>query len=192
MVGVASGIITFLYPIDAMSEMFNATVIGVKPAFHIEVIRFYTSHFLIFLAPFLILHYRIHELSVKRAYKAPFMLLSILIIVFINEVIVTFLGWVPKEQLFDPAYRNPSFVFGIRGDLSGLGMILGVLVPTFFRVNPFFAGEAFFPVLWLLFPALIYGSLIALVFMLIYDHEETLMVLRIRQRPKEDTTKVVE
>ena len=82
MVGVASGIITFLYPIDAMSEMFNATVIGVKPAFHIEVIRFYTSHFLIFLAPFLILHYRIHELSVKRAYKAPFMLLSILIIVF--------------------------------------------------------------------------------------------------------------
>lgn len=182
MVGVASGIITFIYPIDAMSEMFNAVVIGVKPAFHIEVIRFYTSHFLIFLAPFLMLHYRIHELSVRRAYKAPFMLLSILVIIFLNELVVTLLGWVPKEQFFDPAHRNPSFIFGVRGDLSGLGMILGVLVPGFFRTNPFFAGDAYFPVLWLLFPAIIYGSIIASIFMLIYDTDETLKFLRLRAR----------
>lgn len=182
MVGVASGIITFIYPIDAMSEMFNATVIGVKPAFHIEVIRFYLSHFLIFLAPFLMLHYRIHELSVRRAYKAPFMLLSILIIIFINELVVTLLGWVPKDQFYDPAYRNPSFIFGVRGDLSGLGIILGALVPGFFRVNPFFAGEAYFPVLWLLFPALIYGSIIASIFMLIYDTDETLRFLKLKAR----------
>ncbi len=182
MVGVASGIITFIYPIDAMSEMFNAVVIGVKPAFHIEVIRFYLSHFLIFLAPFLMLHYKIHELSIKRAYKAPFMLLSILVIIFINEFVVTLFGWVPKEQFFDPAYRNPSFIFGVRGDLSGLGVILGALVPGFFRVNPFFAGDAYFPVLWLLFPALIYGSIIALIFMFIYDTDETLKFFKLRAR----------
>ncbi|MFA5526810.1 MAG: hypothetical protein WC992_08295 [Acholeplasmataceae bacterium] len=187
MVGVASGIITFIYPIDAMSDMFNAVYVGVKPAFHIEVIRFYLSHFLIFLAPFLMLHYRIHELSIKRVYKAPFMLLLILVIIFINEVIVTLIGWVPKSQMFDPAHRNPSFIFGVgaRNDLTGLGMILGVLVPGFFRTNPFFAGDAFFPVLWLLFPSLIYGSIIAMIFMLIYDRDETLKFLKLRPRIKE-------
>jgi hypothetical protein len=182
MVGVASGIITFFYPIDAMSEMFNATVIGVKPAFSLEVIRFYTSHFLIFLAPFLMLHYRFHELSIKRAYKAPLMLLSILVIIFINEAIITLVGWVPSSQFFDPAFRNPSFIFGVRGDLSGLGMILGVLVPGFFRVNPFFSGHAYFPILWLLFPAMIYGMLIAMTFMLIYDTDETLKFFKLRTR----------
>jgi hypothetical protein len=182
MVGVASGIITFFYPIDAMSEMFNATVIGVKPAFSLEVIRFYTSHFLIFLSPFLMLHYRIHELSFKRSYKAPFMLLTILVIIFINEALITLVGWVPKEQFFDPAFRNPSFIFGVRGDLSGLGMILGALVPDFFRSNPFFAGDAYFPVLWLLFPAMIYGMIIALIFMFIYDTDETLKFFKLRAR----------
>ncbi len=182
MVGVASGIITFFYPIDAMSEMFNATVIGVKPAFSLEVIRFYTSHFLIFLSPFLMLHYHIHELSFKRSYKAPFMLLTILVIIFINEALITLFGWVPKEQFFDPAFRNPSFIFGVRGDLSGLGMVLGALVPDFFRSNPFFAGDAYFPVLWLLFPAMIYGMIIALIFMFIYDTDETLKFFKLRSR----------
>lgn len=192
MVGVASGIITFIYPIDAMSPMFNAVFIGIKPAFHIEVIRFYTSHFLIFLAPFLMLHYHIHELSIKRAYMAPFMLVLILVIIFLNELFITLIGWVPKEQFFDPQHRNPSFIFGVRGDLSGLGMVLGAFVPAFFRVNPWFAGDAFFPVLWLLFPALIYGSIIALIFMFIYDRDETLRFFRLKSRlAKEETHEVI-
>jgi len=187
MVGVASGIITFIYPIDAISSLFNAVEIGVKPAFSLEVIRFYFSHYLIFLSPFLMLHYKIHELSFKRAYRAPFMLLSILVIIFINEALITLFGWVPKEQFFDPQHRNPSFIFGVRGDLSGLGMVLGVLVPGFFRFNPFFSGHAYFPVLWLLFPALIYGSIIALIFMLVYDTDTTLKFFKLKARlPKEE------
>ena len=186
MVGIASGIITFFYPIDAMSDMFNAAYIGFKPAFSLEVIRFYTSHFLIFLAPFLMLHYKIHELSFKRFYFAPFMLLTILIIIFINEVLVTLVGWVPSEQLFDPEFRNPSFIFGVnsRTDLSGIGVVLGALVPNFLRVNPFFDGFAYFPVLWLLLPTLIYGSMIALAFMLIYDTDETLKFFKLKKTIK--------
>jgi len=192
MVGVASGIITFFYPIDAMSPMFNAIEIGIKPAFSLEVIRFYFSHFLIFLAPFLMLHYHIHDLSIKRVYMAPFMLIIILVIIFLNEWVVTLLGWVPKEQFFDPQHRNPSFIFGVRGDLSGLGMVLGLFVPALFRVNPWFAGDAFFPVLWLLFPALIYGTIIALIFMVIYDTDETLKFFHIKSRlSKEETREIM-
>jgi hypothetical protein len=183
MVGIASGIITFIFPVDAMSTWFNGQDLGVyRHAFNIENIRFYFSHFLIFLVPFLMMHYNMHELSVRRAYKAPLFLIFILIIIFINELIITLFGWVPKSELFDPSKRNPSFIFGVRGDLSGLGTMLGVFVPGIFLVNPWFAGDAFMPVLWLVFPAIFYGGLIALTFMLIYDAEETLYFLKLKIR----------
>jgi len=173
LVGIASGIITFIFPVDAMSELFNGTYLGYKEAFSIEVIRFYTSHFLIFLVPFLMMRYKLHTLSIKRAYRAPLMLILVLVVIYINELIVTALGWVPKEQLYSPDYRNPSFIFGVRGDLSGLGVILGVFVPMFLRFHPV-TGESFYwPVIWLVMPALIYGSLFTMILMIIYDGKNT-------------------
>lgn len=182
MVGIASGIITFIYPVDAMSEYFNGAILGYKSAFSIETIRFYTSHYILFAAPFLMMHYRMHELSIKRAYQGPLMLLLILVIIFINEILITAVGWVPAEEFFDPSKRNPSFIFGVRGDLSGLGVILGVFVPAFFRVNPWFTGDAFFPVLWLLFPAIFYGGLISLSFAFVYDRDNTLRFFRLKAK----------
>lgn len=177
MVGIASGVITFIFPVDVTTAYFNGSILTdaqvdlYKGAFSIETIRFYVSHYLIFLAPFLMLHYKVHELSFKRAYRAPFMLFIIFIIIFINELVVTSLGWVPKEHLYDPQRRNPSFIFGVRGDLTGLGALIGIFVPFFLRTNPM--GSGFFPVLWLLGPTLVYGGMIALTFMIIYDREET-------------------
>ena len=193
MVGVASGIITFIFPVDVTSAYFNGEILSsaqvdlYKNAFSLETIRFYLSHFLIFLPPFLMLHYKFHELSFKRAYRAPFMLFTIFIIIFINELIVTSLGWVPKEHLYDPQRRNPSFIFGVRGDLTGLGALIGVFVPFFLRTNP--AGNGFFPVLWLLGPTLVYGGMIALTFMIIYDREETFKFFQkiLKLSPKEVT-----
>ncbi len=195
MVGVASGIITFVFPVDVMTEYFSgmilseSEIIRYKSAFSLETIRFYLSHYLIFLAPFLMLHYKFHELSFKRAYRAPLMLFSIFIIIFINELIVTALGWVPREELYDPQRRNPSFIFGVRGDLTGLGALIGIFVPWFFRSNP--TGSGLFPVLWLLGPTLVYGGMIALLFMVIYDREETFKFFRrvLRLSPKFEENK---
>ncbi len=183
MVGIASGIITFIFPIDAMSPSFNGGYLGYKGAFQLETIRFYTSHYLIFLAPFLMMHFDMHKLSIHRAYHAPLMLISVLVIIFINELLITLVGWVPAEDFFNPDKRNPSFVFGVKGELTGLGMVLGLFVPAFLRVNPF-SSMGFFPVLWLTIPAIVYGGLIALVMMLVYDRTETLYVLRLKKRPQ--------
>jgi len=173
LVGMTSGIITFIFPVDAMSNYFNGALLGYKEAFSLEVIRFYTSHFLIFLVPFLMMHYKFHTVSIKRAYRAPLMLILVLVIIYINELVITALGWVPKEQLYSPDYRNPSFIFGVRGDLTGLGAILGVFVPMFLRLHPV-TGEVFYwPVIWLVMPALIYGSLFTLTYMIIYDGKNT-------------------
>ncbi|MDO9629853.1 MAG: hypothetical protein Q7I99_08110 [Acholeplasmataceae bacterium] len=187
LVGMASGIITFIYPVDVMSLFFNGQegfFSSARPAFMFENIRFYLSHLIIFLVPFLMMHYGFHTLSIKRAYRAPFMLVIILVIIFINELILTMIGWIPKSQFFDPRFRNPSFIFGVRGDLGGLGMILGVFVPMAFRSNPWFIGEAYLPVIWLVLPAMIYGGLIALAFMFIYDTKETLYFFKLKMRIK--------
>jgi hypothetical protein len=182
MAGIASGIITFFFPVDAMSPSFNGGYLGYKGAFQLETIRFYVSHYLIFLAPFLLMHFKMHTISIHRIYNMPLILMTVLIIIFINEILITLAGWVPVEDFFDPNKRNPSFIFGVKGELSGLGLVLGFFVPAFLRVNPF-SSMGFFPVLWLIVPVVIYGFLVAMIMMLIYDREETLYVLKLKKRP---------
>ncbi|PKK96733.1 MAG: hypothetical protein CVV58_04880, partial [Tenericutes bacterium HGW-Tenericutes-3] len=173
MVGMASGIITFIFPVDAMSDYFNGGYLGARSAFNLEVMRFYLAHFLLFLVPFLMMHYQMHELSIHRAYRAPLLLILVLVIIFINELVLTALDWVPKNDLYDPSKRNPSFIFGVRGDLTGLGVFLGIFVPMFMRVHPLTGASFYWPVIWLVIPALVYGGLIVLIFMFIYDNQET-------------------
>ena len=175
MVGMASGIITFLAPLDAMSPIFNGSIpIGTRPAFLLENIRFYFAHYLLFLIPFLMMHFKMHEISIRRAYRAPFMLMLIFVIILINELIITALGWVPKEHLFDPNKRNPSFIFGAKEQFSGLGMMVGVFVPSFFMLtHPVYEFTFYMPVIWLILPTFVYGGLIALTFCFIYDKEDT-------------------
>ncbi len=186
MVGIASGIITFIFPVDAMSDYFNGAYLGARGAFELEVMRFYLAHFLLFLVPFLMMRYQMHELSIRRAYRAPLMLVLVLVIIYINELVLTALNWVPKGDLYDPSKRNPSFIFGVRGDLTGLGLFLGVFVPGFMRVHPLTGVIFYWPVIWLIIPALVYGGLIVLIFMFIYDNEATKLffgkILGIREK----------
>jgi len=189
MVGMASGMITFIFPVDAMSEYFNGEIIGYRTAFNLEVMRFYFAHFLLFLVPFLMMRYQMHELSIHRAYRAPLVLILVLVLIFVNELVMTLLHWVPKEDLYDPSKRNPSFIFGVRGDLTGLGLFLGVFVPAFMRVHPLTGASFFWPVIWLIIPAIVYGGLISLIFMFIYDYHETKLFFSkiLGVRPKEDS-----
>lgn len=186
MVGMASGIITFIAPLDAMSEFFNGTIyIGPRSAFMLENIRFYLAHFLLFLVPFLMMHFKMHELSIRRAYRAPFMLLLVLLLIFINELMMTAIGWVPKSDLFDPNKRNPSFIFGARSSFTGLGLFIGLLVPSFMMLtHPVYEFTFYIPVLWLVIPTMIYGGAIALIFCMIYDKEDTILFFKEKFTPK--------
>lgn len=189
MVGMASGMITFIFPVDAMSEYFNGEVIGFRSAFNLEVMRFYLAHFLLFLVPFLMMRYQMHELSIHRAYRAPLVLILVLVLIFVNELVITMLHWVPKADLYDPSKRNPSFVFGVRGDLTGLGLFLGIFVPYFMRVHPLTGASFYWPVIWLIIPAIVYGGLITLIFMFLYDAQETKLFFSrvLGVRPKEES-----
>lgn len=186
MVGMSAGVLTFLFPLDTMSPIFNGSIdIGARSAFMIENIRFYFAHYILFLAPFLMMHYKMHELSIKRAYRAPFMLMLILLLIFINEVVLTLINWLPKEHLFDPSKRNPSVIFGPKEQFTGLGLMIGVFVPSFMMLtHPIYEFTFYVPVLWLILPVIIYGSMISLTFCIIYDKENTISFFRSIFKPR--------
>ncbi|HAX03676.1 MAG: hypothetical protein A2Y45_08845 [Tenericutes bacterium GWC2_34_14] len=172
-IGLFAGIIPFLYPADAISTVFNGTInIGTRPAFMLENIRFYVAHYFMFLVSFLLLRYRIHTVSFKRAHKISLIFVCILILVFINELLVTLLGGSPVEHFLDPSKRNPSFIFGVKDGFDGLGKLFGILVPKFMETNhPLYGFTYFIPVLWLIIPIFVYGNLIVILFYLIVDYK---------------------
>ena len=178
MVGLASGFLTFLFPIDAVSPMFDGEPLHVKNAFSLEVIRFYYAHFALFLVPFLMMHFKMHQISIKRSLMMPAMLLIVLLIIYINELVLTAIGWVPKENLYNPEKRNPSLIFGFKDSVTGISVLMTMFVPAFFTVGPI-SGEAFYwPVIWMIIPVYVYGMMIALTFCYIYDKEQTINVFK--------------
>lgn len=181
MLGIASGILAIAFPADAIGETFNAIpILYTKGAFDIETIRFYTTHFLLFLAPFLMMHFKMHKLSVKRIIYAPMLLVGLLFIIYFNELFMSLLGWVPSgKDMMDAAGRNPSLIFGVKDlqSLTGVGTLLKVLVPEFLTVHPL-TGESFYwPVVWMIGPVLLYGFMITFIFSLIYDKQHTLALV---------------
>lgn len=191
MLGIASGILAITFPADAIGETFNAIpILYTKGAFDLETIRFYTTHFLLFLAPFLIMHFKQHQLSIKRIIYAPMLLTGLLFVLFFNELILSQLGWVPAgHQMMDPSGRNPSLIFGIKDlqSLTGIGTLFRILVPKFLTVNPF-TGETFYwPVVWMIGPVFVYGSAMAFIFALVYDKQQTLAFVAETLNMKQET-----
>lgn len=177
LLGITSGILAIAFPVEVFSTSFDTVpILYTKGAFDIETIRFYTTHFLIFLAPFLMMHFKQHQLSIKRIIYAPMMLIGLLFIVYFNELILSLIGWVPSgSAMMDPLGRNPSLIFGIKDvqSLTGIGNLIKILVPKFLTVNPI-TGETFFwPVVWLIGPIFVYGLMAAFIYALIYDKQNT-------------------
>ncbi|MFA5560685.1 MAG: hypothetical protein WC964_02805 [Acholeplasmataceae bacterium] len=185
MLGITSGLLTFLIPIDAVSPFFDgrplAEWMGVEGPVHrelfgigsLELVRFYYTHLIIILVPFVMMFYKIHQISIKRAFWPPIYLIGLMVVIFINELILTAVGWVPKVELFDPSKRNPSIIFGIKPDVKGMAMIVLIFVPSFMRLAHPSGFEYLLPVVWMIIPILIYGSIIAFIYCFIYDRAET-------------------
>ncbi|MBE0700339.1 MAG: hypothetical protein IH571_01505, partial [Acholeplasmataceae bacterium] len=100
MSGIFSGLVAFIIPVNAFSEYFDGILLGYQSAFSIEIIRFYFNHLILFLVPFVLMYYKMHTISYKRAYKTILVFFGVLVLIFINELIITALGWVPRAMLF--------------------------------------------------------------------------------------------
>jgi uncharacterized protein YacL len=117
------------------------------------------------------------------------------LIIFLNELFITAVGWVPKEELFNPSRRNPSYIFGSKSEFSGIGMIIGFLVPSIFMItHPLYGFTFYIPVLWLFLPVMVYGGLIALIICFIYDKDETILFftekLKLKTQNKKESSEI--
>jgi hypothetical protein len=176
--GIFSGLISFLIPMNAMSQYFDGIFLGYQDAFSFEIIRYYFVHFCVFIVPFMMLKFDFHQLSIQRFFYAQIIFLIVLFIVFFNEVVITTLGWIPKESLFDPMGRNPSLIFGIKDEVSGAARLFLIFIPRFLTVHPA-TNEAFYwPVVWMIIPLFVYTTLINVCFHITFNYKELIQVLK--------------
>ncbi len=168
--GVISGIVSFLLPIVILDHK----------VFSFEFFRFYLVHFVIFLAPYLMIKNNVHEISISRVSRVPIVLLGVLTIIFINELVITAAGWVPYEELFDPSKRNPSIIYGL-GSLPGgvpdslksLTVIFTAFTPKFLMNTTLIPNGSYVPVLWMIGPVFIYGILASVLVLFYFEPEST-------------------
>ncbi|MDY0278170.1 MAG: hypothetical protein RBQ97_08800 [Acholeplasma sp.] len=174
-IGLLGGFLAFMYPTEIILGDFDSMPITYKLGlFDFDTIRFYSVHYLIFLIPFILIYFKLHTFSLKRAIVLPISILVILIIIFVNEIILEKLGWLnelhqfySRNIFYDKDIRNSSFVFGLPTTFKSVGVIVDVFVFKFLKE------PNYFPVLWITIPAFVYGPLIYLGFSYFADSSKT-------------------
>ncbi len=157
-IGILSGLSAYIIPTEALG----------KDVYTFDVIRFYYAHLIIFLAPFLMVYFKLYRLELKRIFFIPFIFYGILAIILINEIILITIDYVEGDfnSLFDPNYRNSSFIFGPTEYFQNARWILTMFVPKFLII-PFY-----WPIIWLMIPAYLYICLFGFIIWLIFNGKE--------------------
>lgn len=156
-IGLLGGLAALIYPTEAFGRSLD----------ELDVIRFYICHILLFIVPFYMVVFGIHELDIKRVPLFPLVFLVVECLILANEVILMEAGFVDfrgNVGFMDYNYRNSNFIFGPTPDLQELSdKIIDPLVPNLFKtvpVGPHQGETKYLPVLWLLVPCFIYFTVI--------------------------------
>ena len=160
-VGTLSGLAAFLIPTEGLG----------KQPFEAGVIRFYYSHFIIFVVPFLMARWKIHRISLKRVFVLPFLVYGVMTLVLANEFVLNAIGIVDGSfELYRTAeYRNSAFVFGIPEILSDFKPFVYALTPKVFLSDPVTGAAVHWPVIWAVVPLYIYGIALATVTCFVFE-----------------------
>ncbi len=159
--GIAAGIAAYIYPTEAILDTFDSFYFGRKSAFSFDVIRFYYAHFVIFVVPFLMASFKIHVFSFKRIIYIPVMVMCIFLLIFLNELLLILFGWIDPSTIYDIDIRNSSFVFGIPEHYKNAAVIFDIFVFDFLKAYPKDGANIYYPVIWFIVPAFIYGPILA-------------------------------
>lgn len=166
-IGVISGVASMFAPMN---------IIGLGVG-EFETIRFYICHGSLWICPLLMVIFGVHKLNYHRIPVVLLLYMGCLCLILLNEVVLMVIGWVkPGEDwegtLWDyflsTEERNSGFVFGIPSSMEKIGGFLLVLVPEIFKPGKYI--DTYMPVLWELFPAIVYGIPGAFIMSLFWEH----------------------
>lgn len=164
-IGVLSGIIALLYPVEALEKTDQMSEF-------LDIIRFYVHHTILGAAPALMIMLKHHELSYRRLYSAPVGLLLLMLFIMVCQVIQSELGYVSLRDgdFFDVNYKNTSYIWQPGDD--AIGKILAIFCPPFFKTVPVgeFAGQTkYLPWLWMICPVFVFVTPLAFALSMIFD-----------------------
>lgn len=160
-IGLIGGLAAFLYPTEVILGLFDSMEVSYEiQLFAFDSIRFFFVHYLIFIIPFILLYYRMHQFDLKRIFYFPITIMGILTLIYLNELALEKLGWLNevhayfgKNIFYDVNIRNSSFVFGLSDGFKKIGIWIDILVPNAWK------GTYYKPVIWILIPVIVYGPL---------------------------------
>ena len=149
-IGVLSGLISILYPMEPMNKVNQA-------AEWLDILRFYYHHTMLWAVPLLMIIFKHHTLNYRRVLYVPTYLLVVMLFIIANQILQSELGFIPLrgDDIININYKNTSMIWGPSGPI---GEFLAIFCPSFFKYIPVgeYAGQAkYWPWFWLIFPCYI-------------------------------------
>ena len=168
-IGVISGLIAIFYPQEPMAKVDQL-------AEQLDIVRFYFHHWMLMAVPLLMVLLGLHKLSYKRILTAPTGLLLLMLLIIVNQVFQSELGYVPlrdRSDFFGIGYKNSSYIWG-PGENDAIGNFLATFTPKVFRTIPVgeYAGQAkYWPWFWLIVPCYVLVTPMAFLLSMIFDRK---------------------
>ena len=161
----AKDYIVFLGMIGGAAAIFFPTGAWGYPPFRLESIRFYLSHILLFMQAFYTLIYKVHVPSYKRFWRVPISFFIVLGVIALNELVLRAAGFTEQtleDMIADPTQRNSVYIFGLTPELeSKLGFITALVSDFMKHGIGYRTGDYYRPWVWMFFPVMIYGEILA-------------------------------
>ena len=155
--GIISGVLGCLAPMP---------ILGL-PFYSLETLRYYFCHASIWQVPLLMVIFGLHKLDYRRIWKSIAMYFIILCIIIVNELILIRINWVGVETIegfLDPSGRNMGYAVGLPAEMEKLGGYLLWMTPKAWK-------DPYVPILWEVFPVIMYGGFISLCLSIYWEHE---------------------
>lgn len=163
--GLLGGGLAILYPIEPMLKNNPTDEV-------LDVIRFYIHHGILLIVPLLMVVFKLHTISYKRAWALPGCLLLVMLFIMLNQIIQSEIGFVSLrgDDIFKIGYKNSSYIWGPDDEI---GYFFARFCPDIFKTLPageFVGHEKYWPWVWLVVPAYLLLTPVAFLLSLIFDH----------------------
>ncbi len=178
-IGLISGLIALFYPQEPLAK---SNQLGEL----LDIIRFYYHHWMLLAVPLLMVLWKHHRLSYKRAFTPATGLMLLALFIILNQVFQSELGFIPlRDGDIDPNYKNSSYLWGpgydyAKGEITdGIGKFLAIFTPECFTKLPVAWTGSKYPVgtikywpwFWLICPVYIIVTPLCFLISLIQDHK---------------------
>ena len=178
-IGVISGLIALFYPQEPIAKLDQS-------AEQLDIIRFYYHHWMVLAVPLLMVLLGHHKLSYKRILVAPTGLLLLMLLIMLNQIFQSELGFIPLrngEDFFGIGYKNTSYIWG-PGTNDAIGEFLAWFTPPVFKTVPVgeFAGQVkYWPWFWLITPVYVLVTPLSFALAMVFDRKALAEDLKIRK-----------